>query len=304
MLIREGYDVAAAVTQPDRPKGRSGKLAPPPVKLCAERAGIPVLQPLRPGDAYGEILAMSVDLIVTAAYGGILKKKLLDAPRRGCINVHASLLPKYRGASPIHQALANGDSATGVTTMLMGEGVDTGDILLQDEIAIPPDMYFAQLNGLLASLGADTLKRTIPGYLGGRIEPRPQDGALASKAPLLRKGDGELDFTLGAAAAANRVRAFSEWPGAIAELGGRKAKILAASAAAAPVAAIGPEPAVLAGRAGSAAGLKPGDIAAVTRDAISVLCGDGRTLDITRLQFENGRPMDIGECWHNLAKTL
>jgi methionyl-tRNA formyltransferase len=285
MLVREGYDVVAAVTQPDRPKGRGGKLAPPPVKVCAQREGIRVMQPQKPDEAFEEASALSAGLIVTAAYGCILKKRFLDLPPHGCINVHASLLPKYRGASPIHQALLNGDAATGVTTMLMDEGVDTGDILKQSECPISGDMYFAELRDALAALGAQTLKETIPAYLGGAIAPLPQDGMLASKAPLVRKEAARLDFALGARQLANMVRAYSAWPGAFAMAEGRKIKILKASA----------------GYGSPAAqAAQPGEVVAVTRSALSVMCGDGRALDVTRLQFENGRPMDIGECWHNL----
>ncbi|MDR3121864.1 MAG: methionyl-tRNA formyltransferase [Clostridiales bacterium] len=293
MLLEEGYDVVGAVTQPDRPKGRGGKLAVPPVKEAALAAGVRVLQPERPGDAYDEFAALGADLIVTAAYGGILRKRLLALPRKGTVNVHASLLPRYRGPSPIHMALLNGDRETGVTTMLTDAGIDTGAVLLSEAMPIPEGMYFQELHDRLAVLGAEVLKKTLPLWLGGGIRPRPQDDAAATRAPILTKDAGNLDFSLGAERLANTVRAFSLWPGAAVTLCGKRLKVHRAHVG------CGGPPSLAASAAAAPANV-PGMVAAVTRDALSVLCGDHRTLEITELQFENGKKMKIAECWHNL----
>jgi len=286
MLINEGYNLAAVVTQPDRPKGRGNKLISPIVKDIALEAGIRVLQPEKPSEIHDELKNLSIDLCVTAAYGCILKKSFLRIPRFGAVNVHASLLPRYRGASPIHQALLNGDAETGVTIMLTEAGVDTGPILMTEKTAISETMYFRELHDKLAEMGAELLKRAIPAYTSGAIYPAPQDGGLATYAPIIQKSDGELDFTLNAAQLVNRVRAFSEWPGATTVIGGKKLKIHKARAVNAAD--------------HNSRGI-PGAVAGVSREAFSVMCGGHTVLNITRLQFENARAMDISECWHNLV---
>ena len=298
MLIGEGYDVAAVVTQPDRPKGRGGRPAPPIVKDIALKAGIRVFQPEKPSDVQDEITMLRADLFITAAYGRILKKKFLRIPRGGVVNVHASLLPRHRGPSPIHYALLNGDAKTGVTTMLTDAGIDTGPILLSKKMPIHGDMYFDELHDKLAALGADVLKKTIPAYLAGEIEPMPQDAGLASYAPAIQKTDAELDFNLSAGRLANIVRAFCVWPVASACVGGKKIKIYRAHAGGATEnrsCAPGGDLGVTNGTLGV-----PGGIAGVSRAALSIYCGGGGTLEVTKLQFENGRVMDISECWHNL----
>ena len=300
MLIEEGYDVAAAVTQPDRLKGRSGKPAEPPVKQVARDAGIRVFQPEKPGDILTEVSALAIDLCVTAAYGKILKRSFLGIPRFGTVNVHASLLPLYRGPSPIHRALLNGDKQTGVTTMLTQAGVDTGPILLSESIGIDDNVYYTELYAKLADLGAGVLKKTIPLLLSGGLAPIPQDDALATYAPIVEKTDGELDFSQGAQRLVNRVRAFCEWPGAVAWIGGRKVRVYRAEAGGCPDLDAAAGTVVQVDRSASAAGT----VVQVDRGALSIKCGDNSVFRITRLQFEGGRVMDISECWHNLPKML
>lgn len=313
MLIGEGYEVPAVVTQPDRPKGRGGKSVAPVIKRIAEEAGIRVLQPYRPEEICDIVSGLAVDLCVTAAYGCILRKKFLRIPRLGTVNVHASLLPLYRGPSPIHMALLNGDAQTGVTTMLTESGVDTGPILMSGKIQITDGMYFAELHDALAELGAVILKETVREYLSGRLEPVPQDGSLASYAPMIRKDAGVLDFSLGAERLVNTVRAVSAWPGAYARVGTASFKVhRAAYENNAGVAIGGPSGPAAGGPPGPAAGGPPagmparpaGSAVRVDRSALSVLCGDGNLFNITRLQFENGRVMDISECWHNLRNIM
>ena len=284
MLIDENYELAAVVTQPDRPKGRGGKLASPIVKDIALEAGIRVFQPEKPSEIYDELSALAPDLCITAAYGNILRRKFLRIPHFGTINVHASLLPLYRGPSPIHRALQNGDAETGITTMLTDAGVDTGSTLYCEKIPITEDMYYQELHDKLADLGANVLKKTIPALLSGVVEPVPQDSGLATYAPLVQKSDGELDLSWSAERLINSVRAFGVWPGAIAYIAGRKTRIHKAEKG---------------GLAGARDGI-PGSIINVSSHALSVLCGDGGLLNITRLQFDNGRAMDISECWHNI----
>ena len=287
MLIDGGFGVTAVVTRPVRPKGRGNKPSSPIVRDIALDAGIRVFQPEKPSDIYGEIEGLSVDLCVTAAYGAILKERFLRIPKYGTINVHASLLPAYRGASPIHQALLNGDAVTGVTTMLTERGVDTGPILLSESLEIPPGMCFQELHDKLAQLGAIVLCKTIPAYLAGNLRPVPQDDSMASRAPVIVKRDGDLDFTQNAAALVNKVRAFGVWPGTSAFISGKKIKICAAECGGDINAA-------------SVNKQEAGAVAVVSRRALSVVCGDNKLFNITRLQFENGRAMDISECWHNL----
>jgi len=231
--LAESYPVVGVVTQPDKPAGRGRKPTPPPVKRVAEALGLPVMQPrrLRAPEAYEQLAAWQPDLIVVAAYGQILRPNVLALPRYGCINVHASLLPRWRGASPIQHAILHGDAETGITIMLMDEGMDTGPILTQEALPIAPDDTAGTLSAKLSQLGARLLLETLPGYLEGRIRPRPQPEEGVTYAPLLKKADGELDFTQPAEALARRVRAFNPWPGAFTLWKDRPLKIHRAHAA-------------------------------------------------------------------------
>ena len=229
-VLAASYPVAGVVTQPDRPKGRGQSLASPPIKELAQELGLPVIQPrrLREPDAMGQLQAWQPDLIVVAAFGQILKPEVLDLPRYGCVNVHASLLPRWRGAAPIQAAILQGDVQTGVTIMRMDPGVDTGPTLSQGAIPILIDDTAISLGERLAALGAELLIETLPSYLTGELVPRPQDESLAIYAPMLKKEDGLLDFTQSAANLARRVRAFNPWPGAFTLWHGQILKILRA----------------------------------------------------------------------------
>ncbi|GAP06073.1 methionyl-tRNA formyltransferase [Anaerolinea thermolimosa] len=228
--LAEVYQVVGVVTQPDRPAGRGKQLTPPPVKLLAQSLGIPVMQPekLRQPEAFQQLLDWAPEVIVVAAFGQILRQNVLDLPPYGCINVHASLLPRWRGAAPIQAALLHGDEVTGVTIMKMNAGVDTGPILSQREVPILPEDNAASLSSRLAEAGASLLMETLPRYLSGEIQPIPQDDSKATLAPMLKKEDGRLDLSQPVVSLVNRVRAFNPWPGAFIEWQGQPLKILRA----------------------------------------------------------------------------
>jgi methionyl-tRNA formyltransferase len=230
--LMQGYQVVGVVTQPDRPSGRGRQLQPPPVKVLAQAHGLPVLQPasLRSPEAVAALQALHPDVIVVAAFGQILRPAVLDLPPFGCLNVHASLLPRWRGAAPISAAILAGDETAGITIMRMDPGLDTGPILRQDSLPIAPDDTSESLGEKLARLGADLLLDTLPDWLAGRIEPQPQDDALATFAPQLEKEQGHIDWSEPADAIARRVRAFHPWPGTFTTWQGAPLRILRASA--------------------------------------------------------------------------
>jgi len=226
--IHESHHVLmAVVTQPDRPRGRGRKLAISPVKELAVELGLPIMQPRTTRDEafIGEVDRMSPDLIVVAAYGRLLTKDLLDIPPRGCINVHASLLPKYRGAAPIQWAIAKGERRTGVTIIKMDEGMDTGDILLTQEVEIGDEDTAQSLHDRLARTGARLIVKALDQSDRGTLRPMPQSHADASYAPLLKKEDGLIDWSQGAREIFNRIRGFNPWPGAFTYLKGMQLKI-------------------------------------------------------------------------------
>ena len=226
-LMESGVDLCAVFTQPDRPKGRGKKLSPPPVKALAAERGIPVLQPikLRDAAAVASLRELAPDLIVVVAYGQILPKEVLEIPRFGCINVHASLLPRYRGAAPINKAVIDGETETGVTTMLMDVGLDTGDMLVKRATAIAPEETAGQLQNRLARLGRDAMEETLRRLCAGTLSAEPQDERLSSYAPMLKKEDGRIDWTQSAQAIHNQVRGLDPWPGAYTTLEGEVLKI-------------------------------------------------------------------------------
>jgi methionyl-tRNA formyltransferase len=213
--LAEHFSVVGVVTQPDRPAGRGMQLTPPPVKLLADRLRIAAIQParLREPAAWEQLQAWQPDLIVVTAFGQILRQNVLDLPRYGCINVHASLLPRWRGAAPIQASLLHGDPQTGVTIMRMDAGVDTGPLLAQRVEPILPEDTAATLAERLSHLGADLLVETLPGYLEGTIRPQPQDDSQATRAAMIQKEEGLLDFSAPAQVLAWKVRAFNPWPG-------------------------------------------------------------------------------------------
>jgi len=239
--LAEHYRVVGVVTQPDRPAGRGRELTPPPVKEAAVELGLPVIQParLKEPQTMAQLEAWAPDLIVVAAFGQILRPEALDLPRRGCINVHASLLPRWRGAAPINAALLHGDEATGVTIMKMDPGLDTGPLLSMSRILIAPDETAGSLSPKLARLGGDLLIETLPAYLSGQLLPQPQDDSLATYAPMLERADGELDFDQPAEALARRVRAFDPWPGTYLIWGDQRLKVHRAHAVSATSPGVG-----------------------------------------------------------------
>ena len=221
------YDVVGVVTQPDRASGRGRELKAPPVKLLAQELGIPVMQPekLRLPEAMENLRAWSPDLIVVAAFGQILKKDVLELPRFACINVHASLLPRWRGAAPINAAILAGDEETGVTIMQMDVGLDTGPMLAKRSIRLAPTDTAGSVFEALSQLGANLLLSTLPDYLSGKLLPQPQPEEGMTYAPMLKKEEGKLDFTHDANELERRIRAFNPWPGAYMEFDGVLLKI-------------------------------------------------------------------------------
>ena len=228
-LLDRGDDICAVFTQPDKPKGRGHKLQPPPVKELALRHSLPVLQPdtLRDEAVQGSIAELEPDAIIVVAYGKLLPPKVLSVPRLGCINVHGSLLPKYRGAAPIQWAVINGEKTAGVTTMFMAEGMDTGDMLLKSETEVGPEETSGELFDRLKLLGAKLLTETLDKLEQGELKAIPQDGTQATLAPLLKKEMSALDWSEPAQRIHDRIRGLNPWPCAAADLDGKRVKLLA-----------------------------------------------------------------------------
>jgi methionyl-tRNA formyltransferase len=273
-LAGAGHEVLAVVAQPDRPAGRGQALREPATKAWARARGVPLLQPekVRDGRLAAELAALRPDVLAVAAYGRILGRDLLELAPHGAINVHGSLLPKYRGAAPVQWAVANGERETGVSIMQMDEGLDTGDVLLQRALAIGPDDTAESLAPRLAALGGEALVEALALAAAGAILPVRQDGARATLAPILSREDGRIDWSLPAPRIAARLRGFAPWPGAWTTLEGRVVKILEARAEGA--AAGGPGEARRAGR------------------GLAVSCGAGTALAATRLQAEGRAAQD------------
>jgi methionyl-tRNA formyltransferase len=275
-LLDAGHEVAALVTQPDREKGRGQALAPPPTKPVAEARGIDVLQlrRVREPEAQAALRRLAPDLQVVVAFGQILPRSVIDIAHRGTVNVHASLLPKLRGAAPIQWAIANGETETGVTTMLIDEGLDTGPTLLSLATPIGPEETASDLEPRLARMGADLLVETVRRLEDGTIAPVPQDHSKSTLAPLLKKEDGRIDWTAPAARVASRARGFHPWPGAFTFHDGRLVKAIRVRDA----------PSV-----GSSA--EPGTVTAVGSDGVSVACGGGSAVRLVEVQPESRRAM-------------
>ncbi len=277
-LVRSDDQVVGVVTQPDRPKGRGHTLTPSPVKLAAQHAGIPVLQPvkIKTTEFLNALAEWKPDVIAVTAFGRILPPTVLALPPKGCINVHGSLLPKYRGAAPVQWAVINGDTETGITTMLMDEGMDTGAMLLQERLPIAPDDTAGTLAPRLAELGGRLLAATIAQLKAGTLTPRAQDHSRATMAPLLKKEDGLIDWSMSARVLANRVRGLTPWPGAYTFLDRDRWTIWRASAA-----------------PGQADG-NPGTIVRMTPHSIRVATGDG-FLDLIEIQPANSKRMTVAQ---------
>jgi methionyl-tRNA formyltransferase len=222
-IVQAGHRVLAVFTQPDRPKGRGGELAASPVKQTAQQLSLPVHQPerIRRPEPVEQLKQLQPDAMVVVGYGQIIPQSIIDIPRHGIINVHASLLPKYRGAAPIQWAIANGEPVTGVTTMRIDAGLDTGDMLLKWETPIGPEENAVELGQRMAQAGADLLVETLAGIDAGTIHAAPQDNSHASLAPILKKEDGEVNWNWPARKIANRARGFLPWPGAYSSFRGQ-----------------------------------------------------------------------------------
>lgn len=277
--LAEQADVVTVITQPDRPKGRGMKLAPPPVKQLAERLGVPVLQPLkvRTPEFAESLRALAVDVAIVVAYGRILPPAVLNAPRLGCLNVHASLLPKLRGAAPIQWAIVRGERETGVCLMQMDEGMDTGPVLARASLAIDENETATELSGRLSALGATLVREQLPHALAGELPKLAQDHAQATLAPLLRKQDGAIDWSQPARAIHNLIRGFAPWPSAYSTLESARIKLHKSR--------------VL---DEAAAHATPGQVLRADRDGVVVACGEG-TLSILELQLDAGRRLAAAE---------
>ncbi|MGE7877002.1 methionyl-tRNA formyltransferase [Peribacillus muralis] len=230
-IIDEGFEVIAVVTQPDRPVGRKKVLTPPPVKVEAEKQGIPVYQPekIREKEELEKIIALGADLVVTAAFGQILPNELLEAPKYGCINVHASLLPELRGGAPIHYSILQGKEKTGITIMYMAEKLDAGDILTQAEVSIAEEDNVGTLHDKLSKLGSDLLAETLPKLINGELQPIKQDEEKATFAPNIKRSEEKIDWSKTGGNIYNQVRGLNPWPVAYTTLNGSVMKIWQAS---------------------------------------------------------------------------
>jgi len=276
-LREDGHSIAAVFTQPDKPAGRGKHLQAPPVKLFALERGIAVYQPARikaNEEVRAIFEAVAPDACVVAAYGKILPEWLLGIPRLGSINVHASLLPKYRGAAPINWAIANGERETGVTIMQMDAGMDTGSMLARRAIAIGDEETATELSARLAALGAEVLSETLPMIERARIEPEPQDEREATYAPILKREDGLVDWRMSAREIANRVRAFQPWPGTYTWFRGARLTIWRAREV-----EINSEK------------IEPGTITSIDDSGITVACAGSTSLRVEELQAEGKRRM-------------
>ena len=291
-MMKNGCEVTLAVTQPDRPKGRGKSVIKTPVHECADRWGIPVFSPVRVKrpEAVERLREEAPDLIVVAAFGQILSKEILDLPRLGCVNVHASLLPAYRGAAPIQWAVINGEEKSGVTIMQMDEGLDTGDILLQEEIPLVADETGESLYNKMAKLGGELLVKALPMIEQGTLTPVRQDDAASSYAPMLRKEMGNIDWTMPAVKIERLVRGLNSWPGAYTFMNGKMLKIWRAEVCGAGgcggAASAAGEPSDV-----PAAGAEPGTVVGTDKKKIYVACGEG-VLALTEVQYEGKKRMN------------
>jgi len=275
-LIDAGCKMVGVYTQPDRPKGRGKHLAAPPVKELAQKNDIPVYQPLklRQTEAVAELKALAPDLIVVVAYGQILPKSVLEIPANGCINVHASLLPKYRGAAPINKAIINGETETGITTMYMDVGLDTGDMLVKKTLSIGPEETAGELHDRLASLGRETMEETLRQLCAGTLKREVQDDEQSTYASMMKKEDGRIDWSRSAQEIHNHVRGLAPWPGAYTTINGKPLKLAETSQE-------------------TAEGL-PGCVIAADKNGVCVACGSG-SLRIRQLQLSGRKRLPAAD---------
>lgn len=282
-LLSAGYDIQLVVTQPDRASGRGMQLVAPPVKRAALDAGLPVVQPekIKNNQEFrAQLETIRPEAIIVVAYGRIIPKWMLDLPPYGNLNLHASLLPKYRGAAPIQWAVANGEPVTGATTMRIDEGLDTGDMLLQRELPIAPDQTADDIFPLLAEMGAPLMVETLEGLKVGIITPRKQNDALATLAPILKREDGQVDFTRLAMETYNRWRGFQPWPGAYTYFRGKKLALHHM---------IPMEP--------CGESTSPGEVR-IERDRVFIDCGMNTHLQILEMQLEGKKRMSAADFLH------
>ncbi len=278
-LAAAGHELQLVVTQPDRPQGRGMELTAPPIKQSALKLGLPVIQPekIKKNEEFkAQLTALQPDAIIVVGYGRIIPAWMLTLPRYGNINVHASLLPKYRGAAPVQWAIAQGETVTGVTTMLLNEGLDTGDILLQKEMALQPDDTAVTFAPRLSELGADLLIETLRGLEDKTISPVPQDHSQATLAPILKKEDGLVDFSRTASDIHNRLRGFQPWPGAHTQFRGKNLKFISARPDDTP------------------SNLNPGELR-VGDEKLFVGCGARTVLQLLQVQPEGKKSMTARE---------
>ena len=281
-LVDDGRNVVLCVSQPDKPVGRKHVLTPPPAKVQALESGIEVFQPdsLRTDESYEFIRNVAPDLIITAAYGKILPQRMLDIPEFGCINVHASLLPKYRGAAPVQYSIMNGDDVTGVTIMKMDAGMDTGDMLRSVEVPIDIDDTTDSLMDKLGFAGRDLLLQSIDDYVEGRIEPVPQDEALVTFTSPVKPEDAVIDWSLSARQIHDKIRALTSWPGCSTTFGGKRVKIYSSALEEECEDGV------------------PGILLPSKKGTLKVRCGKGAVY-ILELQFEGGKRLKASDCAHN-----
>jgi len=276
----EHHEVIGVFTQPDRPSGRGKKLTPPPIKILANAHHIPVYQPerIKNEEWVDKIIALKPDVIVVVAYGQILSKAILEAPKYGAINVHASLLPKYRGAAPINWAIVRGESVSGITTMQMDIGLDTGDMLLKKEVAITDGMTAGELHDLLSLEGASLLIETLSRIELGTVEPEPQNDEASTYAPMIYKQMAQIDWSQSAVALSNLIRGFNPWPVCYTAYDQKRLKIYSAK----------PKMTV----DGVETASENGEVVAVSQDDFTVKCGEGY-LSVTEIQYGNGKRMPV-----------
>ncbi len=276
-LIEDGHEISLVVTQPDKPKGRGHKMMPPPVKVCAEENGILTYQPLsmKTDEAYETLTKEQADLFIVAAYGQILPQKILDIPSYGCINIHASLLPKYRGAAPIQWCIIKGETKTGVTTMQMNAGLDTGDMLVKETVEITETETGESLHDKLALAGVAAIRETIKQIEDGTLSPEKQDDSLSCYAPMIDKTTGILDFTKPAKELYNLIRGLNSYPYASTTYEGTPFKVIASK--------------VTKSSKGT-----PGEILSVDASGILVACGEDALL-ISDVQFAGKKKMPVSE---------
>lgn len=286
-IIKAGHEVTAVVTQPDKAKGRSGQMQFPPIKECAVKYGIPVFQPgkIKTPEAIAQLKKYEADVYVVAAFGQILSKEILEMPKYGCVCIHASLLPKYRGAAPINWCIIDGEQETGITIMQMDEGIDTGDILTQKKVLIDKKETAESLFDKLSQAGAELIVETLPMIERGEIVPVKQDDSLSCYAKMMDKSLGKVDWTKDADAVERLVRGLNSWPSAYTTLNGKNVKLWSCDV-------------VLSDCVNNE---KPGTIVDVTKDYFSVACGKG-ILKVCELQLEGKKRMDtksflLGNQW-------